>query len=172
MIGVAAIAAALSAGVSAQRGGGQREDMSTYLPPGGAGREKVAKECSACHDLGGVIKMRKDKAGWEAIVLDMVGRGAPLMIEDVDPMIAYLAEVFGPSSPPFTDVGSATKEDLAKLPGVTPEAADKLIAERARGPIASHDQVRAALGLDEAAFAKIKPYIYVKPAGPGAASGG
>jgi rRNA processing protein Gar1 len=170
-VGAALMAAGITAGVSAQRGGGQREDLSAYLPPGGAGREKVAKECSACHDLSGVIKMRKDKAGWEAIVLDMVGRGAPLMIDDVDPIVGYLAEVFGPGAPPFIDVSSATKEDLAKLPGVTPEAADKLIAERAKGPIASHEQVRTALGLDEAAFAKLKAYIYIKSAAQGSSGG-
>lgn len=135
------------------------EDLSVYLPPGQA-KALVAKECSACHDLRGVLELRKPAKDWEAIVLDMGARGAVITIDDVDPVVRYLAEVFGPQAPPFTDVNSALRDDLTKIPGVTPAAADRLIAQRAT--VSSHDEVRTALGLDAQAFEKIKPYLYLK----------
>lgn len=162
---------------SAERGGGSltvagataqqrqqraRDDYSLYLPPGAA-KALVAKQCSACHDLGGTVQLRKSRDAWEAIVADMVSRGAPLMIDEVDPIVAYLADVFGPTSPPLVDLNSAGKEDLMKLPPVTAATADRLIAHRtANGPLASRDQAQTVLGLDEAAFEKIKWYFRVK----------
>jgi hypothetical protein len=145
----------------AQRG----EDFSVYLPPAaGPARATVAKECSACHDLGGIVKLRKSAKDWEAIVLDMGARGAAITIDDIDPVVAYLAAVFGPMAPPFTDVSTATRDDLVKLPGVTPAAADALLAVRAsKGKLSTHDEVRAALGLDAEKFDRIKPYLYLKP---------
>ena len=143
---------------------GQRgEDWSVYLPPGQA-KAIVARECSVCHDLDGVVKLRKPAKDWEAIVLDMGARGAAITIDDVDPVVAYLAEVFGPMAPPFTDVNAASREDLTKLPGVAPAAADTLLAQRkSKGRLSSHDEVRAALGLDASRFDRIKPYLYLKP---------
>lgn len=145
----------------AQRG----EDLSGYLPPAaGPARAVVARECSVCHDLGGVLKLRKSAKDWEAVVLDMGARGAAITIDDIDPVVAYLSAVFGPTSPPFTDVSTATRDDLVKLPGVTPAAADALLAARAsKGKLSTHDEVRAALGLDAEKFDRIKPYLYVKP---------
>lgn len=148
-------------GVVPQRQGGPRENLTPYLPPGD-GKELVATKCSSCHDLKGTLRLRKTAEGWEAIVLDMGARGAPIEIEQIDPMVKYLSEVFGPTAPPFTDVSTATKDDLVKLAGVTPDAADRLLAARSQGPIGSHAQVQAALGLDAPAFEKIKPYVYLK----------
>ena len=126
----------------------------------------VARECSACHDLDGVVKLRKSAKDWEAIVLDMGARGAAITIDDVDPVVAYLAGVFGPMAPPFTDVSTATRADLVKLSGVTPAAADALLAQRtSKGRLTTHEDVRTALGLDAEKFERIKPYLYVKPEG-------
>ena len=81
-------------------------------------------------------------------------------------MVRYLTTVFGPDAPPFVDANTATKAELVKLPGVSQEAADRLIAARSAGPLSSADQVRTALGLDPPAFEKIKYYVYVKSASP------
>lgn len=140
-----------------------KSDPSDYLPPGPA-KPLVVKQCTACHDMEGALRLRRTKADWEALVVDMVARGAPLTIEEVDAIVAYLAEAFSPTSPPLMDLNTATKEDLVKLPGVTETAAERLLAHRASaGPFQSRDQVREVLGLDEAAFEKIKWYL--RPAG-------
>jgi hypothetical protein len=144
---------------SQQRQDRARDDFSDYLPPGAA-KELVAKQCGSCHDLGGTIRLRKSRQDWEAIVSDMVGRGAPLMIDEVDPIVAYLTQVFGPASPPLVDVNAAGKDDLMKLPGVAAAAADRLIAHRtSNGALQSRDQAQSVLGLDAAAFEKIKWYL-------------
>jgi DNA uptake protein ComE-like DNA-binding protein len=148
------------ASTGAQRRGGA--SLAEYLPPG-QGRDLVAKNCTVCHDLKGVLQLRKPKAGWEAIVLDMGARGAPISLDDIDPIVAYLADVFGEKAPPLVDVNADPQERLVMVPGVTPQGADRLIAERAKGPLASHDQVRAALGMETAPFEKVKYYLFVKP---------
>ncbi len=144
-----------------------KSDPSEYLPPGPA-KPLVAKQCTACHDLDGAIRLRQTKADWEALVVDMVARGAPLTIEEVDAIVAYLAEAFSPTSPPLVDLNTALKADLLKLPGVTEEGAERLLAHRAAaGPLSSRDEARPLLGLEEGAFDKIKWYL--RPAGKRAA---
>lgn len=142
-----------------------REDLIAYLPPG-EGKALVVSRCTVCHDLRGMMQLRKAPPGWEAIVLDMGARGAPITLDDIDPLVKYLSTAFGPEAPPFTDVNSASKAELTKLPGVAPEAADRLIARRGTGPLTSAEQVRTAFGLNTQAFDKIKYYVYVKPAAP------
>jgi hypothetical protein len=157
----AALALAAAVSVSAQQT--PREDYTEYLPPGGPGRALVAEQCATGHDLGGIVRMRKSKADWEAVILDMVGRGAALVVDDVDPMVAYLAEAFGPAVPPFTDVNSAGAEELVRLPGVRPESAERFVAARkGKGPYTSHEQVRTALGLTERGYEPIKRFVYFK----------
>jgi hypothetical protein len=136
-----------------------------YLPPG-EGQALVARGCVGCHDLGGVVRLRAAAPKWEALVLDMGARGAPIELDDVDPMVKYLSTVFGPNAPPLIDANSAGKAEWIKLPGVSEEAADRLIAARTAAPLTSNDQVRAALGLDPPAFEKIKYYVYIKSAPP------
>lgn len=166
--GVTGATGGIVAAQQQQRQGGPRENLTPYLPPGD-GKELVATKCTSCHDLKGTLRLRKTAEGWEAIVLDMGARGAPIEIEQIDPIVKYLSEAFGPTAPPFTDVSTATKDDLVKLAGVTPDAADRLLAARSQGPIASHAQVQAALGLDAPAFEKIKPYVYLKQSSSAAA---
>ncbi|MBA2304928.1 MAG: helix-hairpin-helix domain-containing protein [Acidobacteria bacterium] len=133
--------------------------MSHYLPPG-KGKALVAKECSGCHHFFGVVRLRASKPAWEAVVLDMVARGAPLMIDDADAITAYLSDVFGPKAPPLVDVNTATQEELVKLPGITPELADRVTAHRKqKGPFSTREDVRAVVGFDAAAFDKVKWYI-------------
>jgi hypothetical protein len=161
---IAALVLVWSVASAAQtRQAGSREDFTQYLPAG-AGKELVIAQCSACHELKGTVQLRKSKQEWEAIVLDMAARGAPLSIEEADAIIAYLSTVFGPTAPPLTDVNTAPKSDLTKLPGITPELADRLIAHRtAKGPLPAREAVRDALGLDEPSFSKMKWYLKVAP---------
>ena len=140
-----------------------RDDSAQYLPPG-EGKELVVAQCSSCHELKGTVQLRQSKQQWEATVLDMAARGAPLSIEEADAIIAYLSKVFGPTAPPLVDVNTAAKSDLVKVPGITSDIADRLVAHRTeKGPLTSRDAVRAALGVDEPAFAKMKWYLKVTP---------
>lgn len=159
------------------RGGGQGRDIWVdNLPPGqGQGKELAAQRCSSCHTLERTVQLRKSRDGWETIVYDMVGRGAPIFLDEAKEIIVYLSDVFGPESPPFIDVNRASKDELIKVPGITTERADRLIAYRkANGPLVSRDQVREIAGLDEKAFGNIRYYLYAAPptASPGASTEG
>jgi hypothetical protein len=152
------------AAVAAQAQRRQRDDLTEFLPPG-AWKAFVAQRCSSCHELDGMIQLREPKQEWQALVYDMVARGAPLTVEEADQTVAYLSEAFGRAAPPLVDVNTAAKDDLVKLPGVTAPLADRLITHRTtNGPLTSRDQVRTVLGLDERAFDRIKWYLRTGPA--------
>ena len=68
--------------------------------PDGAGKEIVEIVCSQCHGLNNVTDARRTLEDWDSVVSDMVARGAPLLIDEIDTVSAYLAENFGPQSPP------------------------------------------------------------------------
>jgi DNA uptake protein ComE-like DNA-binding protein len=160
---IAALVVLWSIAAAAQTQQPRREDFTDYLPPG-EGKALVVAQCSSCHELKGTVQLRQSKQEWEAVVLDMAARGAPITVEEADAIIAYLSTVFSPTAPPLVDVNTAAKPDLMKLPGITSEQADRLIAHRtAKGPLASRDAVRAALGIDEPSFAKMKWYLKVVP---------
>jgi Helix-hairpin-helix motif len=164
MLGLSALLASWAFAVGAMSAAQGGEDLSAYLPPGD-GKALVVTNCGGCHGLRSVVPLRKTKQAWEAIVLDMSARGAPIMPDDVDPMVSYLGTAFGVDAPPFIDVNAASREELTKIPGVTAAAADRLIKERAKTPLTSHQQAQAALGLNAKAFEKVKYYLYVKGSG-------
>jgi len=159
----------VSVAIAQGRGGGQaRDNWTDNLPPGN-GKDLTAERCSSCHSLERTVQLRKSKDGWEDIVFDMIGRGAPIFVDEANQIIAYLTTVLGPDAPPFIDVNRASKEDMVKIPGMTAELADKLLAYRqSHGPLASRDQIREVLGLDEKSYEKIRYYL---AAGPPPSSG-
>ena len=161
---------ALAAGQD--RPGGQgRDTWADNLPPG-QGKELAAKQCSNCHSLERTVQLRTSREVWETTVYDMVGRGAPIFLDEAKEMITYFSNVFGPNAPPLIDVNRVSKDELLKFPGFTPELANRLLAYReANGPIASRDQVREILGLDEKAFENIRYYLRAAVAvSPGAST--
>lgn len=150
---------ALAAGQD-RRGGQDRDVWADNLPPG-QGKELAAQRCSNCHTLERTVQLRKAQDGWEAIVYDMIGRGAPIFLDEAKEIIIYFSDVFGPDSPPYIDVNRASKDELVKVPGITTELSDRLIAYRnANGPLASRDQIREILGLEEKAFENVRYYLH------------
>ncbi|HEY6256317.1 MAG TPA: hypothetical protein VIY51_11050 [Xanthobacteraceae bacterium] len=63
--------------------------------PAGAGKELVEGRCVTCHDLLRVVASRRQKADWDAIVANMVNRGATVAPEEQQRIVAYLAAQFG-----------------------------------------------------------------------------
>ncbi|MGB6876346.1 MAG: helix-hairpin-helix domain-containing protein [Candidatus Acidiferrales bacterium] len=67
-----------------------------------------------------------------------------------------------PSHP--IDLNTATLAQLEELPGVGPVTAQKILDFRAKsGPFKSIDDLLAVPRISKNRFAKIKPYVYVKP---------
>ena len=64
--------------------------------PEGENRDKVILACSACHGLDHIFNPSNEMSAedWEFYVYDMVARGAPVRIEDMQDIIEYLVENF------------------------------------------------------------------------------
>jgi hypothetical protein len=60
------------------------------------GEELLAVRCSVCHPVEVVTDQTLTRAEWEAVVEDMVARGAELTSEEQEVLVDYLAEVHGP----------------------------------------------------------------------------
>ena len=156
------LVAASAAAAAGQERPAARDGWAEYLPPG-PGKEMTAKACGNCHGLERIVKLRLTPEKWDSTVIDMVGRGAPLFIDEANEVIAYLGKALGPTAPPLVDVNQASKDDLAKVPGMTPEHADKLLAARKTAPL-TRDQLRDVLGMDEKAFEGVRYYLFIAPA--------
>ena len=65
------------------------------LPPGGA-KALVDKTCgTGCHSVEVVTSQRKNAADWNAVVQNMVARGAQASDADVKAIVEYLGKTLG-----------------------------------------------------------------------------
>ena len=60
------------------------------------GKALLERACTKCHALTSTLKQRNSRAGWSAIVDDMVARGAEISDAEIDTIIDYLTKNFGP----------------------------------------------------------------------------
>ncbi len=63
--------------------------------PNGPGRAEVERTCSACHSLENILRTRRSRAQWSALIDLMIQRGARVSDEDIDVIADYLAQHFG-----------------------------------------------------------------------------
>ena len=63
------------------------------------GMEAMGKACVQCHGLRSVLLQRKTADRWRDTVQSMIGRGAQVMPDEIEPMVSYLAATYGPQSP-------------------------------------------------------------------------
>lgn len=70
------------------------KSAATVLPDG-EGRELVMRSCTQCHGVESITGARKDRAGWQTCVKDMVRLGAKLRADEADKVVAYLVKNFG-----------------------------------------------------------------------------
>ena len=166
----AALALAGASGLTragGQEAGGALPEGAQYLPPG-EGRAVMLKACVQCHDLRNTASQRKTEGGWRRTVNEMVWRGTPLVGDEAEIVVKYLARSFGPekaepglvekvfgggrgeskrteggpAAPPL-DINSATAEELMTLPGVGALEARAIVEYRGR-----HGAFKSADDLD------------------------
>lgn len=68
--------------------------------PAGTGRSIVEEKCTLCHDPQRIVAFVRPKAEWRGVVAAMLRRGSPLTREEIPVVVDYLAQNFGPGSPP------------------------------------------------------------------------
>ena len=66
-----------------------------YLPDGEA-RNLILQGCVQCHELQNTVSQRKTATRWRRTVDEMIWRGAPLMSDEAEIIVKYLAAAFGP----------------------------------------------------------------------------
>jgi cytochrome c2 len=87
------------------------------------GTEAIGKACQACH--GNIARMlqveHRTAAQWRNTVFSMIGRGAHIFPDEIDPLVAFLTASHGPS----------TASSPASAARVLPAGDGKSILERA-----------------------------------------
>lgn len=136
--------------------------------PTGRGDELTRKLCASCHPIEHFNGLRRSASEWDDTVAVMVAYGAPIEEDQARDVVRYLANVFGPASPPLVDANRAARDHLAKLPGMDPAAIERLLTHRRRqGEFKNLKQVQDLLGADK--FDRVKGYLTVRQP-PGAES--
>lgn len=145
--GFAAGAFAILLGAAVADAGRTGED-DEVLPPG-PGREAVVAACHDCHPMERVVAKRHTRIGWQGIVDQMVGLGAPGSFQEMTEATDYLTWRFG-----YVNVNRASQKDLQEVLGLSAVEADALVEFRTHeGDLTSLDDLKDVPGLD---FAKIE----------------
>ena len=144
-----------------QRPEPSKSDWELLFPEGeGDGKSYVITLCQQCHPLDRVVLQRNDASGWRSVLLRMNIRGANLYEEDMDILIKYLADQFGPNQPPLEiplDLNKATIEQLALFPPLTKDEATKILEARKKKVFKDLADLKEVLSDEK--VAKIKPFI-------------
>jgi competence protein ComEA len=113
------------------------------------------KVCGACHDVEQATSQRHSLAGWQAVIDDMVTKGATARDDDFDAIAAYLTEHFGP-----LNVNKATGKELVDFLGVSAEQGDAIVRYRAKvGRFWDLEELKKVPGLDARVVEKKKDGI-------------
>src|SRR6267143_3794179 len=84
---------------------GQEKQDSPALPEGatslpeGEARSIILSACVQCHNLRNTVSQRKTADRWRRTVNEMIWRGAPLMADEAETVIKYLAVSFSSNKP-------------------------------------------------------------------------
>jgi competence protein ComEA len=119
--------------------------------PDGPGKPVVVKVCSGCHGFNVITQLHATKERWEAVVENMVSRGAEGTDSELDQVVAYLVSHFGPGSArrQKINVNKATAEELATNLSISRESADAIVQYRAKnGDFKNLEDLKKVPGVD------------------------
>lgn len=94
------------------------------------GMEAVGKACVQCHALRPVTLQRKTADQWRDTVYGMIGRGAQVKPDEIEPITGYLAATFGPqTSVQGSGAGQGTNRSQTSPPstGTLPEGGGRAV---------------------------------------------
>ncbi len=64
------------------------------------GKEAFGQACIQCHNMQRTQIQRKTADAWRDTVYSMISRGAPVMPDEIEPLIDYLSVTYGPGATP------------------------------------------------------------------------
>ena len=121
-------------------------DTTKQLPEG-PGRNTTQKLCNACHGSGNFVRRRETRDGWNAVIEDMIRRGAKGEEEEWAEVSDYLVAQF---SPVRVNVNTATAEAIADALILKPEQAAAIVKHRAaNGPFKDIEELKKVPGIEK-----------------------
>lgn len=125
---------------------GQVRTKDANALPDGPGKDLMAVACSQCHDLQTFLRLRDGREGWRERVNRMILRGAQLLPEQADAVVAYLSRNFGPGMSPMQTIALPPKRALVQRTGSGPSETVALPAGDGRDLVQSHCKTCHDLG--------------------------
>lgn len=95
--------------------------------PEGEGKMLIVSACTECHSLNKITEQRKDRAGWQANVNEMIKLGAKLRSDQASVIVAYLSTHFAGQSSSAAGVARKSNGQLespaaTRVPGPSPSS--------------------------------------------------
>jgi competence protein ComEA len=120
--------------------------------PDGPGKAAFEKVCGNCHGVEVAVSRRETKDGWNAIIDDMIQRGAQASDEEFGAVSDYLSANFSKSTPGGkVNANTATAKELAAVLEISEEQAGAVVKYRTeKGDFHSAMDLAKAPGLDAA----------------------
>lgn len=118
--------------------------------PDGPGKETTTKICGTCHGVDVAVSRREDADGWNAIVLQMIKRGAKGTDDQFGEVVDYLAQHF-PKSEALAriPVNTASAKDLESGLEISGQQASAIVRYREeKGPFKTFEDLLKVPGLD------------------------
>ena len=79
------------------------------------GRNIFGQACIQCHGIGHIMVKGKTEEGWRDTVYSMISRGAQMMPDEIDPLIAYLAATYRPDSAAPAAEGATLPDEAGRV---------------------------------------------------------
>ncbi len=128
----------------------QAADDNPQLPEA-PGKAAVVKVCNTCHGAEIVLGHPHSEDGWNAIVIDMVQRGAEGTDEEFDQVVKYLTKnITANQNATKINVNKATAKALQAGIGLTEKEAQALVEARDKTAFKSVDDMKKVAGVDAA----------------------
>ena len=125
------------------------DDAAAALPDG-PGKETTVKVCGSCHGMG-VTVSRRTADGWNAIVLQMIKRGAKGSDDQFGEIVDYLAAHFPKSETASrVAVNTAPAKDLETGLEISNKARPRLWYREEKGPFKTFQDLLKVPGIDAA----------------------
>jgi competence protein ComEA len=120
--------------------------------PDGPGKATFEKVCGNCHGVEVALSRRETKDGWNAIIDDMIQRGAQASDDDFGAVSDYLSTNFSKSTPGGKiNVNTSTAKELAAVLEISEDQAAAIVKYRnEKGEFHSAMDLAKAPGMDAA----------------------
>ena len=120
--------------------------------PDAPGKAVVQKLCSECHGAEIVLGRPHSEDGWNAIVIDMVQRGAQGTDDEFDEVVRYLTKNIkaGPAVAQKLNINKAPAKAIETALGLTAKDAQAIVEARGKSAFKTVDDVKKVRGVDAA----------------------